>query len=89
MTSHPDDRVAEAGADMLRISETGEDYFRLFDTVKPETQEDEISASFPWSIAIPMRRHAIEARDEIEPIQPNITGINELEIGSTFIIAEK
>ena len=50
---------------------------------------EEIGPLFPWSIAIPARHHFIETIDTAVPIRPEITGIDELAIGSTFIISGK
>ena len=41
---------------------------------------------YPWSLAVPMERHFIEALQGIEPIEPEPAGIGELDIGGTFII---
>ena len=78
---------------MLRIADKGEDLYDLLDTVKePEEQAadrqlEEIRPLFPWSIAIPVGRHFIEMTDRTEPIPPEITGVDELEVGRTFIIS--
>jgi hypothetical protein len=72
---------------MLRIAEDGHGLFSLFDTVAHDVKE--IHPLYPWSIAIPARRHFIETMDKPEAIDPEITGVNELEIGTTFIISGK
>jgi len=41
---------------------------------------------YPWSLAVPMERHFIEAIRKIEPIEPEPSGVGELDIGGTFII---
>ncbi len=74
---------------MLHIAEDDKRYSHLMDTVRGRTELDEISPLFPWSIAIPVRRHAIETTDSTRSIQPERTGISELRIGSTLIITEK
>ncbi len=74
---------------MLHIAEYGKDHFRMFDTVREHTDEKGIATIrpiYPWSVAIPVRNHFIETTDRSERIAPEITGIDELEIGSTFII---
>jgi hypothetical protein len=74
---------------MLHIAEYGKDHFRMFDTVREQTDEKGIATIrplYPWSVAIPVRHHFIETTDRSERIAPEITGIDELEIGSTFII---
>ena len=72
---------------MLRIAEDGHGLFSLFDTVAHDVKE--IHPLYPWSIAIPARRHFIETMDKPKAIDPEITGVNELEIGTTFIISGK
>ncbi|MFQ6026087.1 MAG: hypothetical protein ACE5Q6_01075 [Dehalococcoidia bacterium] len=74
---------------MLRISVDDQEYYRLFDTVPAGAAGDEIQPLYPWSIAIPVRKHFIETTERYHPIPPEPTGINELEIGSTFIITAK
>ena len=80
---------------MLHLTEVESSKYRLFDTVQKSSDVEgvktlsEIRPLFPWSIAIPVRRHFIETTDQAQPIPPEITGIDELEIGSTFIITGK
>lgn len=73
---------------MLRIADDGKGCFSLFDTVKEQRADKEVRPLHPWSIAIPFRRHFIETMDRAKTIAPKITGIDELEVGSTFIITE-
>jgi hypothetical protein len=49
--------------------------------------EDEVRPLHPWSLAIPVETHYIESVDYVRPIHEEPTGIDELEIGSTFIIS--
>lgn len=72
---------------MLRIAEDDNGYFSLFDTVASNVKE--IRPVYPWSIAIPVRRHYLELIELPAVKDPAITGINELEIGSNFIIPGK
>jgi hypothetical protein len=72
---------------MLRVAEDDNGYYSLFDTVARQVKE--ITPLFPWSIAIPFKQHYIEVSEEAEVIKPAVTGINELEIGSNFIIPGK
>lgn len=79
---------------MLHIAEDDQNYSVLMDTVlmdavRGKVELEEIGPLFPWSIAIPARRHAIETSDNTRPIRPERTGINELRIGTTLIITEK
>ena len=81
---------------MLHITEEENETYRLMDTVKWHAMENNaeqcnrhealIKPRYPWSLAVPMRRHYIETTMSIEPIAAKETGVNELEIGSTFII---
>jgi hypothetical protein len=85
---------------MLRVAVDDNGYYRLFDTVARldgyyglfdamTRQVKEIHPLVPWSIAIPFKQHYIEVSEEAEMIQPAVTGINELKIGSNFIIPGK
>ena len=86
---------------MLRISGDSKSGFTLFDTAgqpsavsdtstnasEPEQIETmEIRSQVPWGIAVPVRRHFIETMDTFESVRPAVTGIDELEVGTTFII---
>jgi hypothetical protein len=73
---------------MLHIAEDDQNYSFLLDTVQGQVELEEIRPLFPWSIAIPASRHAIETVDNTWPIRPERTGINELRIGTTLIITE-
>jgi Baseplate J-like protein len=48
--------------------------------------ENEVSGRYPWSLAIPSRRHFIQTVAEVDQIAARITGIGELEIGRNFIV---
>ncbi len=74
---------------MLHITKIGKGHYDLFDTVDGHggiDNAEEIRPLFPWSLAMPFKRHFIETIDKVVPITPEVTGIEELEIGSTFII---
>ncbi len=47
-----------------------------------------IGPRLPWSIAIPVRQHAIELMSDATPAQAEPTGIGGLQIGETFVIAK-
>ncbi|SDW71840.1 baseplate J/gp47 family protein [Nitrosomonas oligotropha] len=83
------DRVTNLS--ILRIAPAGEDYFDLLDSAdKPEDSEvKDIIPVYPWSIVAPIKQHFIEMDDRYDLIEPQITGIGELEIGSTFIISDE
>jgi hypothetical protein len=76
---------------MLRIAGNGQDRFELFDTVtqgatRPSEDEKQIHPKYPWSIAVNAVHHFIETTSVVRPIMPEITGIEALEVGNTFII---
>lgn len=71
---------------MLRIAVDDAGYYRLFDTVSQRGQVDEITPTYPWSLAIPALNPHIETTSDYDAIAPEQTGISELEVGSTFII---
>jgi hypothetical protein len=61
----------------------------LTDTVEEEDysyHKTKIVPKNPWSLLVPMQKHFIETLKEIEIINAEVTGINELEIGQNFII---
>ncbi|MFM9969265.1 MAG: baseplate J/gp47 family protein [Burkholderiales bacterium] len=85
---------------LLQITEGDDGYFVLGDSARAAATGSVPSASsanvaksqvrmrprFPWSIAIPARNHAIELMDVAE--EAHATGIDGLEIGASFIVAE-
>ena len=72
---------------MLRVAEDDHGNFCLFDTVARQVKE--IYPYYPWSIAIPFKQHYIQVSEASKVVKPAVTGINELEIGSNFIISGK
>lgn len=83
------DRVTNLS--LLRIAPMGDGFYDLLDSAdKPETAEvKDIIPVYPWSIVAPIQQHFIEIDDRYDAIEPQITGIGELEIGSTFIISDE
>jgi hypothetical protein len=83
------DRVTNLS--ILRIAPVGEGYFDLLDSAdKPMASAvKDIIPVYPWSIVAPIQQHFIELDDRYDVIEPQITGIGELEIGSTFIISDE
>lgn len=72
---------------MLHITVDRDGKYSLFDTARDESgHAAEIRPRYPWSLAIPMRHHALETTREARPIEANVTGVDELEVGATFII---
>ena len=78
-----------SGFSMLRIASSDAQRFSLFDTAAANADSTDITPMYPWSIAIPTSRHAIEAVDDMLPHNPVRTALSRLEIGSTFIISEE
>ncbi len=93
--------LAVQGLSMLSVSgrDAGHDLFSLKDTAVPgragmPAGEDLIEPAYPWSIAVPIRRHHImvrhagaQAHAHAAAAEP--TGIGRMEIGSTFIIGDR
>ncbi len=77
---------------MLHLTQNGQGEYVLFDSADGEESKDrveEIRPYFPWSLPMPLKKHYIETIDKVESIPPDVTGIDELEIGSTFIIKQR
>lgn len=76
---------------IIRITPRGNALFDLTDSAA-ETRSSagvcEVTPKYPWSVAIPIRQHFIAVDDNLDVIEPEITGLGDLEIGSTFIIAD-
>ncbi len=77
---------------ILRIAPDHDDCFDLFDSaaqINSDTEFNEVLPKYPWSILSPIKQHFIEVDDSFDLIEPEITGVGELEIGSTFIVSEE
>jgi hypothetical protein len=60
----------------------------LFDTAKDEQDHEAvIRPHYPWSLALPAEKHFIESIQSARSISPEVTGVDELAVGSTFIIS--
>ena len=72
---------------MLHISVDNDGNYQLLDTAN-ETLHPQavIRPRYPWSLAVPMERHYIKSRPDTKFIKAEITGVDELAVGSTFII---
>lgn len=68
---------------MLRIVGNGLGKFELFDSI-PDARE--ILPKYPWSIAVPAPHHFIRTTAAMRPVPAEKTGVDELEVGDTFII---
>ena len=77
---------------MLHITEGNNGEYHLHDSAMTELNKGEapheavIRRRYPWSLAIPTKSQFIETIQDSRPITAQITGIDELEIGGTFII---
>jgi hypothetical protein len=72
---------------MLHITQDGERHYRLDDTAKEQNNAKvRIEPRYPWSLAVPARHHFIETMTSAHTIEAEVTGVDELEIGATFII---
>lgn len=74
-----------SGLSLLQIREGDDRKYQLSDTARRMVSEAE--PAYPWSIAIPVRRHLIEVVDENDTWPSEETGIADLAIGSTFILS--
>ena len=88
------------GFSMLQITLDSRGRYRLDDTARPgdgvaEPQEGghptatrarDLSARFPWSLAVPTQRHAIETTPADLEIEARVTGVGSLEVGTNFIL---
>ncbi len=72
---------------MLHITVDGLGQHHLDDTAQQQSSEMQIRPRFPWSLALPAKHHFIEIMPSAQSIKAEVTGIDELEIGSTFIIS--
>lgn len=80
------------GVSLLQISPQGviEDVrFDLKDNAQLADADKDLSPSVPWSIAVPLNEHWIVVTDHAKQKMPKALGINELKVGSTFIIPLK
>jgi hypothetical protein len=74
---------------MLSVSDAGSDRYLLTDTAVPGRggrPAPDVTPLYPWSVAVPIRRHAILVAGSEQSRIATRTGIGKLEIGSTFII---
>lgn len=72
--------------------DTGGDRYLLTDTAAPTRDGipvPDVSPLYPWSVAVPIRRHAILVEESEQSRIARRTGIGKLEIGSTFIISNE
>ncbi len=73
---------------MLHITLNGTGDYSLSDTARSKKNGDVvIRPRYPWSLAIPAKKHFIEMQQTARSIKAEITGVNELAVGGTFIIS--
>ncbi len=73
---------------MLHITVDNDGSYRLFDTAKGEQDHEAvIRPRYPWSLALPAEKHFIESIPSARSISAEVTGVDELAVGSTFIIS--
>ena len=73
---------------MLHITMDSDGNYSLFDTARIEkNNESVIRPKYPWSLAMPANKHFIDTLHTAKSIKARITGVNELEVGSTLIIS--
>ncbi|MTI89273.1 MAG: hypothetical protein FH748_15060 [Balneolaceae bacterium] len=80
---------------LLKVSEYEDEKYMLSDTARREIRrsskrgeqiQEEITPSKPWSVLVSAMRHHIEILSKEEVILAEQTGIDDLEIGTSFII---
>lgn len=88
------DYVADVtGVSLLQIAPTGGKAGRRYtlqdNAAQNKPGDKTIRPSYPWSIAVPMNQHWILLKDIVEPQDGVAIGVDELEIGSTFVISSR
>jgi hypothetical protein len=76
---------------LLRIAPQSEGLFVLDDTAGMESStagRNTITPTYAWSTAVPLAQHYIQTIDQYHQILAERTGVDELEVGSTFIIPQ-
>lgn len=74
---------------LLRIAPQGDGLFLLDDTGSVEGDEkyrQTLKPTYAWSTAVPLQHHYLDTLDQHRQIHAQRTGVDELEVGSTFII---
>lgn len=73
---------------LLRVATQRNGLFHLEDTAASSAPgRQTLKPSYPWTTAVPLDHHYLLLLDQNIPIQPLPTGLNEMEVGSTFIIS--
>lgn len=75
------------GLSIVHIYPRHEHYHVLHDTAGSSSSEPEkIRSHFPWCLPLPDKQHAIKVIDDFKQRPPILLGINEMEVGSNFIL---
>ncbi len=98
-----DDVVSVTALSLLRVQQDDDGSFRLGDTAARRTAAGEgpaatrggddadreaLQPSVPWSIGVPMARHAIRVLEPWHEEPARASGVGDLAVGSTFIVPE-
>jgi hypothetical protein len=76
---------------LLHVASSDDNVYSLGDTARPGVPpahftHGPVHYRWPWSIAVPMRRHLIGSIESNGAPGPVPTGIDRLEIGNTFVV---
>jgi len=64
-------------------------YYRLGDTAADSPEKGGFfHCRVPWSLALPLAEHLIEFVDQRDTKKPQVTGLNWLRVGETFIVSK-
>lgn len=83
-----------SGVSLLQINQVGdplEKLYSLIDSANPKHAQTDLSPMYPWSIAVPMNLHSLKfiEQNDTRQFSPKAIGVEELRIGSTFIISTR
>ncbi len=78
---------------VLHITKDASNAYYMEDSVEDSVgagneEDDRIRPRYPWSLAVPMQHHFIRSLESAEELKAEETGVDELRIGTTFIINE-
>ncbi|ACE83844.1 baseplate J/gp47 family protein [Cellvibrio japonicus] len=74
---------------LLRIASRRDGLFQLEDTAASAVPgRQTLKPGYPWTTAVPINQHFLQLLDQPTAIAPQVTGLNEMAVGSTFIISE-
>lgn len=77
---------------ILQVAMENDTRYMLGDSARPRSAghrgDGEIRALVPWSIAVPMAQHLVDAGDAVAGALPEASGVRILELGNTFVVGE-